>query len=122
MLAERVGLPLWSEDEAGPYQTIPHPGSSWQPEGMPASQDHQYIRGKTCKMLTLFRPATGELRAEPVDQSTNAILHPWLKQELAAILKRSQKGGAGKIGTRFLPPSNWIGSSLPCACCSFWTI
>ena len=87
VLAERVGLPLWSEDEAGPYQTIPHPGSSWQPEGMPASQDHQYIRGKTCKMLTLFRPATGELRAEPVDQSTNAILHPWLKQELAAILK-----------------------------------
>src|SRR5260370_6906892 len=87
VLAERLGLPLWGEDEAGPYQTIPHPGSSWQPEEMPACQDHQYIRGKTCKLLTLFRPATGELRAEPVDQSTNAILHPWLKQELAAILK-----------------------------------
>ena len=87
VLAERVGLPLWSQDEAGPYQTTPHPGSSWQPEGMPAHQDHQYIRGSTCKLLTLFRPATGELRAEPVDQSTNAILHPWLKQELAAILK-----------------------------------
>lgn len=28
VLAERLGLPLWSEDEAGPYQTIPHPGSS----------------------------------------------------------------------------------------------
>src|SRR5258708_34207708 len=54
---------------------------------MPACQDHQYIRGKTCKLLTLFRPATGELRAEPVDQSTNAILHPWLKGELTAILK-----------------------------------
>jgi transposase len=88
VLAERLGLPLWGEDEAGPYQTIPHPGSSWQPEGMPARQDHQYIRGKTCKLLTLFRPATGELRAEPVDRSTNAILHPWLKGELTAILKQ----------------------------------
>jgi transposase len=88
VLAERLGLPLWTEDEAGPYQTIPHPGSSWQPEGMPAHQDHQYIRGNTCKLLTLFRPATGELRAEPVDSSPNAILHPWLKQELTAILKQ----------------------------------
>jgi hypothetical protein len=87
VLAERLGLPLGGEDEAGPYQTIPHPGSAFRPEGMPATQDHQYIRGKTCKLLTLFRPATGQLRAEPVDQSTKAILHPWLCRELAAILK-----------------------------------
>jgi len=87
VLSERVGLPLWCEDEAGPYQTIPHPGFSFQPEGKPATQDHQYIRGKTCKLLTLLRPATGKLRAEPVDQSTNALLHPWLKGELTAILK-----------------------------------
>ena len=87
VLAERVGWPLWCEDEAGPYQTIPHSGFSFQPEGKPATQDHQYIRGKTCKLLTLLRPATGELRAEPVDQSTNAILHPWLEGELTAILK-----------------------------------
>lgn len=72
LLAERLGLPLWGEDEAGPYQTIPHPGSSWQEESMPAPQDHHYIRGKTCKWLTLFRPVTGALRAEPVDRSTNA--------------------------------------------------
>src|ERR1700726_2324027 len=76
VLAERLGLPLWCEDEAGPYQTIPHPGYAFQPESIPARQDHQYIRGKTCKFLTLFRPTTGELRASPVDQSTNAILHP----------------------------------------------
>jgi hypothetical protein len=88
VLAERLGLPFWGEDEAGPYQTIPHPGFSFQPEGKPATQDPQSIRGKTCKLLTLFRPATGELRAEPVDQSTNAILHPWLKGELTAILKK----------------------------------
>jgi transposase len=35
VLAERLGLPLWCEDEAGPYQTVPHPGSSFQPEGEP---------------------------------------------------------------------------------------
>ena len=38
------------------------------------------------KLLTLFRPATGEVRAEPVGRATNAVLHPWLKRELAAIL------------------------------------
>lgn len=87
LLAERLGLPVWCEDEAGPYQSIPHPGCTSQEESRPARQDHQYIRGKTGKLLTLFRPATGALRAEPVDRRTNAILPPWLKRELAAILK-----------------------------------
>ena len=87
VLAERLDLPLWCEDEACPYQTIPHPGFSFQPEGQPATYDHHYIRGKTCKLLTLLRPATGKLRAEPVAQSTNALLHPWLEGELTAILK-----------------------------------
>jgi hypothetical protein len=36
--------------------------------------------------LTLFHPATGKLRAQPVQQATNAVLHPWLQAELAAIL------------------------------------
>ena len=79
-------MPVWTEDEAGPYQAIPQPGPSWQPEGKPACQPHEYIRGGTAKMLTLFHPKTGEVRSLPVDASTNAILHPWLKQELSAIL------------------------------------
>jgi hypothetical protein len=79
-------VPVWCEDEAGPYQAVPQPGASWQPEGKPATQPHEYIRGGTAKLLTLFRPATGELRAEPVLQAPNAVLHPWLKGELAAIL------------------------------------
>jgi hypothetical protein len=87
-VGEQLGLQVWCEDEAGPYQTIPVAGQAWRPEGEPVQQDHQYIRGKTAKFLTLFRPATGELRAKAVDQSTNAILHPWLKQELEAILKQ----------------------------------
>jgi hypothetical protein len=130
LLAERLGLPFWCEDEAGPYQTLPPLGYAFQPEGLPPGQDHQSIRGKTGKLLTLCRPATGELRAEPVDQSTNAILHPWLQKELTALLKecpparsaRSEKGGDGKMGTHCLGLSIGIGSSLPCACCSFWTI
>lgn len=84
--AEALGIPLWCQDEAGPYQAIPQPGASWQPVGQPAHRPHEYLRGGTAKLLTLFRPATGEVRAQPVAQATNAILHPWLQQELEAIL------------------------------------
>ena len=86
--AERLGLELWCQDEGGPYQCIPQPGSSFQSSGDPARRPHEYLRGGTAKLLTLFRPATGEVRAEAVEQSTNAILHPWLKRELEAILKQ----------------------------------
>ncbi len=84
--AEAVGIQLWGEDDAGPYQAIPQPGSSWQPEGEPARQPHEYVRGGTAKLLTLFRPATGAVRAQPTEHATNAELHPWLKAELTAIL------------------------------------
>jgi hypothetical protein len=77
---------LWGEDEAGPYQAIPQPGPSWQPEGKPARHPHEYVRGGTAKLLTLFRPATGAVRAEPVERAPNAVLHPWLKRELDALL------------------------------------
>jgi hypothetical protein len=36
--------------------------------------------------LTLFHPARGQVRAQPVERATNAILHPWLQQQLSAIL------------------------------------
>jgi hypothetical protein len=44
------------------------------------------VRGGTAKLLTLFRPATGELRAKGVTNATNAVLHPWLQAELTAVL------------------------------------
>src|SRR3954447_10183469 len=31
--AEAAGIVLCTQDEAGPYQTVPYPGASWQPEG-----------------------------------------------------------------------------------------
>src|SRR5438034_589821 len=85
-IAETMGIPLWCQDEAGPYQAIPQPGQSWQPEGKPRRQPHEYIRGGTAKLLTLFRPTTGEVRAKGVPRAPNAVLHPWLKQELVEIL------------------------------------
>ncbi len=79
-------MPVWCQDEAGPYQAIPHAGASWQPVGEPARLPHEYVRGGTAKLLTLFRPATGEVRATGVTNAPNAVLHPWLQAELTAIL------------------------------------
>jgi hypothetical protein len=86
-IGEQLGLLILCQDEAGPYQAIPQPGPSWQPMADPARQPHEYIRGGTAKLLTLFRPATGQVWAEPVEHAPNAVLHPWLRKELTAILK-----------------------------------
>jgi hypothetical protein len=85
-LAEAAGIPVWCQDEAGPYQAIPQPGVTWAPVGKPALQPHEYIRGGTAKLLTLLRPATGEVRAKGVTNAPNAVLHPWLRAELTAVL------------------------------------
>jgi hypothetical protein len=84
--AEAAGIAVWCQDEAGPYQAIPQPGASWQPVGDPLRQPHEYIRGGTAKLLTLFRPATGEVRATGVTSAPNAVLHPWLQEELMQVL------------------------------------
>jgi hypothetical protein len=84
--AEAAGIPVWCQDEAGPYQAIPQPGASWQPVGQPQRQPHEYIRGGTAKLLTLFRPATGAVRAKGVTNAPNIVLHPWLQTELMAVL------------------------------------
>jgi transposase len=84
--AEGAGIVQLNEDEAGPYQAIPQPGASWQPEGRPALQPHEYERGGTAKMLTLFRPATGQLRTKGVLSAPNVVLHPWLKEQLSEVL------------------------------------
>jgi transposase len=85
-IAETLGIPVWCQDEAGPYQAIPQPGQSWQPEGKPRRQPHEYLRGGTAKLLTLFRPATGEVRAKAVPRAPNVVLHPWLQHELVQVL------------------------------------
>jgi DDE superfamily endonuclease len=104
-LAEAVGIGLWCQDEAGPYQAIPQPGQSWQPEGQPACQPHEYIRGGTAKLLTLFRPATGEVRAKGVSSAPNAVLHPWLKHELLQVL--AELPAAPTDDTEGPAPAQW---------------
>ena len=86
LLGERQGLIVCNEDEAGPFQSIPQPGSSWQPLEHCVRQPHEYIRGATAKLLTLFHPASGQVRVKGVTSSDNAVLHPWLKQQLADLL------------------------------------
>src|SRR3954449_10998274 len=82
----QLGLSVWCEDEAGPFQAVPQAGVSWQPRGRPAQQPHEYIRGGTTKILTLFHPASGQVRLQPAARGTNAVLHPWLRERLSGIL------------------------------------
>jgi hypothetical protein len=86
LTGEATGLAVWCTDQAGPYQTVPYAGHSWRPEGEPARLPHEYLRDGTAKALTLFHPADGHVRLHGVTTCPNAVLHPWLKQELADIL------------------------------------
>jgi hypothetical protein len=91
-LAEACGLPLlWNQDEAGPYATQPQPGASWHLQGHPKLQSHEYLRDGGAKLMTLFRPATGEVRAKGVRSVTNAVLHPWLQEQLLSILESEEE-------------------------------
>jgi transposase len=65
---------------------VPNPGSSWQRQGRPTTQPHEYIRGGTCKVLTLFQPKTGQVHVQPISSCTNLVLHGWLKERLSAIV------------------------------------
>jgi hypothetical protein len=85
-LGEELGLSVWCCDQAGPFQTMPYPVISWQPQGQPARRPHDYIRNGTAKVLTLLHPADGRVRVEGVTACPNAVLHGWLKREVSAIL------------------------------------
>jgi hypothetical protein len=86
VLGEGLGLSVWCCDQAGPFQTVPQPGQSWRPQGEPARQPHEYIRNGTAKLLTLFHPASGQVRVEGATSCPNEVLHGWLKRVLAEVL------------------------------------
>jgi DDE superfamily endonuclease len=98
-LGEAMGLPVWCTDQAGPFQTVPHPGPSWRPEGVPARQPHEYLRDGTAKVLTRFHPADGQVRIKGVTSCPNPVLHGWLKQELAAVLAAVPAPSAKAVAT-----------------------
>jgi len=85
-IGAELGLAVWTEDEAGPFQTVPEPGRTWQREGEPARQPHEYIRNGTAKLMTLFEPGSGQVRVKGVASVTNAVLHTWLKETVTEIL------------------------------------
>ena len=85
-LGEAMGLSVWCTDQAGPFQTVPHAGPSWRPEGEPARQPHEYLRDGTAKVLTLFHPKDGRVHLGGVTACPNAVLHAWLRSELTAAL------------------------------------
>jgi hypothetical protein len=89
---ERMGLAVWGMDEAGPYQAIPQTGTHWQPVGRPARYSHEHIRHGTAKLLTLFHPATGQVRVKGVTSCPNVILHAWLEAQLSIILEALPPG------------------------------
>lgn len=85
-MGERMGLRVWCQDEAGPYQTLPYPGQSWQVRELPKRLPHEYFRDGTAKLLTLLHPASGQVNAKGVLHTTNEVLHGWLKQVLSQEL------------------------------------
>jgi hypothetical protein len=125
--AEPAGIPLWCEDEAGPDQAIPQPGASWQPEGMPAHRPHEDVRGGTAKRLTRFRPATGEVRAQPTVRTPNAVLQPWVQQEVTALLAdlpRPDPAAPGRRATDWWwgqgDPPAWLADLPPVRLLLIW--
>lgn len=83
-----MGLSVWTQDEEGPFQTVPFAGNSWQEDGLPLRQPSEYIRNGTAKLLCLFHPKSGIVRAKGVRSCTNLVLHEWLKQELSEVVKQ----------------------------------
>ena len=91
--AHELGLQVYCADQAGPFQTIPYPGKSWRKEGKAALYDHEYIRNGTAKLMTIFHPATGEVRAKGTHRCRNIELHPWMKEELSQIVEQLPASG-----------------------------
>ena len=81
-----MGLAVWTQDEAGPFQTVPFPGNRWREDGRPQRRPHEYVREGKAKLLTLFHPGSGAVRARGVRCCPNVVLHSWFKEELDAIL------------------------------------
>jgi DDE superfamily endonuclease len=87
LVGPRLGLAVWTEDEAGPYPTAPYAGESWHAAGQPLRLPHEHLRHGTAKLLLLFEPSSGQARVQGVLSTANAVLHPGMKQQLDAILE-----------------------------------
>jgi DDE superfamily endonuclease len=102
-----LGLSVWCQDEAGPYQTKPYSGTNWRLQSHPVQQPHEYSRNGTAKVLTLFHPADGQLLVKGVRRTTNVIVHAWLKEQLLAILAQLPRVVLGLPYLDRLPWEHW---------------
>jgi hypothetical protein len=84
---EKMGLATFCHDQAGPFQTVPCYGYSWQKLGKPTRHPHESIRAGTVKLMTFFHPLTGRVEAKGVTSCPNSVLHPWLKEKLSKVLE-----------------------------------
>jgi transposase len=115
-VAEAMGIPLWCQDEAGPYQAVPQPGQSRPARGqaaLPAARVHPRRNGQAVDSVP-----SGHWRSscKGVSRATNAVLHPWLKNELLQVLEELPEVA---VGDRDAPAAarwaTWLGhvSHLP---------
>jgi hypothetical protein len=85
-LGEGLGVAVWTQAEAGPFQPKPYAGPRWHEAGQPLRQSHEYVRQGTANLLGLLQPAPGEGRAKGGRQCPHTVLPPWRKAEFEAIL------------------------------------
>ena len=95
-------MPVWCTDQAGPFQTVPHPGPSWRPEGEPARQPHEYLRDGTAKLLTLFHPAE-----RPGPGRGRDLLPQYRPARLAQARTDRRAGGDAPGGDARTPRGDW---------------
>jgi transposase len=65
---------------------MPYAGVNWQRETKARPLAHEYMRNGTAKLMTLFCPATGEVRVRGTRSCTNVVLHHWIQEACGAIL------------------------------------
>ena len=88
--AEAAGIEQLCEDEAGPYQAIPQPGEDWHREGHPTAAPR--VRARRHRQ-TADAVSSGDRggAGRGVLSAPNAVLHPWLQDELQSILDQLDK-------------------------------
>jgi len=64
-------------------------------------------------LRALFRPATGELRAKAVTNAPNAVLHPWLQEEVEQILAPLPPPAADAPYPELREWATWLGHEPP---------
>ncbi len=74
------------QDEAGPYQTVPYAGPQWAPVGHPPLAAPRVCAPGHGQAAHAVPSSDGPTQAQGVTPCPNAVLHPWLKAAVRALL------------------------------------